>query len=83
MFLPWIEAEFEMSETANNMMRVATVYGDKSQTVWDLNATALYELAAPSTPESVRTAAPANPTAFRNRFNAHNFVEIEYLGSSI
>ena len=55
MFLPWIEKEFSMSgETANNFMRVATVYGGKSQSVWDLTATALYELAKPSTPTEVR-----------------------------
>jgi hypothetical protein len=55
MFLPWIEAEFEMSaDTANNMMRVSEVYGDKYRTVRDLQATALYELAKPSTPQPIR-----------------------------
>lgn len=57
MFLPWIEAEFEMSETtARNMMRVADRFAGKSATIADLAPTALYELAAPSTPESVRSA---------------------------
>lgn len=55
MFLPWIASEFEMKEqTARNFMNVAAVYGSKSPTVGDLNATALYELAAPSTPPEVR-----------------------------
>lgn len=50
-FLPWIEAEFAMSDqTARNFMNVAVQYGGKSQTVLDLNPTALYALAA-SEPE--------------------------------
>lgn len=57
MFLPWIEAEFEMSEnTARRFMDVARVYGSKSSTVADLTPSALYELAAPSTPQPVRDA---------------------------
>ena len=56
-FLKWVEAEFSMSDvTATRMMRVAEVYGGKSFTVKDLNATALCELAAPSTPPEVRAA---------------------------
>jgi Protein of unknown function (DUF3102) len=55
MFLPWIEAEFVMSEnTATRMMNVARVFGGKSASVEDLTPTALYELAAPSTPLEVR-----------------------------
>ncbi|WP_167315907.1 DUF3102 domain-containing protein [Brucella microti] len=55
MFLPWIEAEFRMTDrTALNFIRVAEHYNGKSETISDLNATALYELAAPSTPQSVR-----------------------------
>lgn len=55
MFLPWIEAEFAMSESAaNRMMRVASAYGSKSINVTDLTASALYELAAPSTPQPIR-----------------------------
>ncbi|WP_050742986.1 MULTISPECIES: hypothetical protein [unclassified Shinella] len=42
------------ADTANNFMRVATVYGDKYRTVRDLPPTALYELAAPKTPPEVR-----------------------------
>lgn len=54
-FLPWIEAEFGMSESAaSKFMAVGRVYGTKSVTVTDLPPTALYELAAPSTSEDVR-----------------------------
>jgi hypothetical protein len=54
MFLPWIEAEFVMSEnTALRMMNVARAFGGKSASVADLTPTALYELAAPSTPLEV------------------------------
>ena len=53
-FLPWIDAEFAMSEySARNFMHVAEVYG-KRGTVPDLPPTALYELAAPKTPIEVR-----------------------------
>jgi hypothetical protein len=53
-FLPWIEAEFGMSEwTARNFMRVAEEFGGKSGTVPDLPPTVLYQLAAPSTPEPI------------------------------
>ncbi|MCM0751608.1 hypothetical protein DEA98_10420 [Brucella pseudogrignonensis] len=54
MFLPWIEAEFGMSNvTASRMMNVAEIYG-KSFSLKDFTKEALYELAAPSTPQSVR-----------------------------
>lgn len=54
-FLPWIEAEFGMSDmTAKRFMQVAKVYGAKSNMVFDLQPTALYELAAPKTPLEVR-----------------------------
>lgn len=54
-FLPWIEAEFAMHQTtANKFMHVAEIYGEKVSQVLSLPATALYELAAPSTPQSVR-----------------------------
>ena len=53
-FLPWIEAEFGMSEwAARRFMNVHSVYG-KSGSVPDLPPTALYELAAPKTPIEVR-----------------------------
>ncbi len=54
-FLPWIATEFGMSaDTANRMMLVAATYAEKSRIVRDLGPTALYELAAPSTPPEVR-----------------------------
>lgn len=52
-FLPWLEAEFGMSEvTARKMMRVAEAF--KSKPSFDLPVSALYELAAPSTPPEVQ-----------------------------
>jgi len=55
MFLPWIDAEFGMTDrTALNFTRVADKYGTKSEIVSDLTASALYELAAPSTPPEIR-----------------------------
>lgn len=54
-FLPWIEAEFGMSdETARKWMLAASELGGKFQPGWNLPITALYALAAPSTPEPVR-----------------------------
>lgn len=56
-FLPWIEAEFGMSQdTAGRFMNVAGRLGDKFRSVRNMPATALYALAAPSTPEPVREA---------------------------
>ncbi|KNY18261.1 hypothetical protein AKG11_03780 [Shinella sp. SUS2] len=55
MFLPWIEAEFEMShKTATSLMNVADRFQGKVETVSGLTVTALYELAAPSTPQPIR-----------------------------
>lgn len=54
-FLPWIQAEFEMSEwTARNFMNVSDKFG-KTGIIPDLTPTALYALAAPATSEEVRT----------------------------
>jgi len=54
-FLPWIDAEFAMSEaTAKRMMSVARMFAGKSITLSDLNASALYEPAAQSTPPEVQ-----------------------------
>jgi hypothetical protein len=54
-FLPWIEAEFAMSErAAPRFMEVGREYADKSASVAGLNSAALYELAAPSTPPEVQ-----------------------------
>ena len=55
-FLNWLAAEFGMSNpTASRFMNVAERFGSKSFSVKDLDLTALYELAAPSTPEEVRS----------------------------
>ena len=54
-FLPWIDAEFGMTDrTALNFMRVYEQFGSKSEMISNLRPTALYALAAPSTPEPVR-----------------------------
>ena len=54
-FLPWIEAEFGMSQwAARNFMKFATTYGDNSGIIHDLSPTALYALAAPKTPIEVQ-----------------------------
>jgi hypothetical protein len=54
-FLPWIDGEFRMTDkSAQRFMSVAERYGDKSDSVSNLTATVMYELAAPSTPEEVR-----------------------------
>lgn len=46
-FLPWIVAEFGMSEaTAQRFMKVADAFQDKARTVRDLAPTALYALAS-------------------------------------
>lgn len=51
-FLPWIEAEFQMSDrTARNFIQVASRF--KSEIISDFNPTVLYQLAAPSTPDEV------------------------------
>ncbi len=53
-FLAWVEAEFRMSDqTAENFMHVAKRFADKIQTVWNLPARVVYELAAPGTPDEV------------------------------
>ncbi len=55
MFLPWIEAEFGMThKTATNFMNVASHYEGKVEMISTSAPTVLYELAAPSTPQSVR-----------------------------
>jgi hypothetical protein len=55
MFLPWIEAEFDMSQSAaDRFVQFARVYTGKLPTVGNLPPTALYELAAPSTPPEIQ-----------------------------
>jgi hypothetical protein len=57
-FADWLKVEFELSERmAQRMMNVAEVYGDKSDTVSVFSQSALYLLAAPSTPKAARQAA--------------------------
>lgn len=52
-FLPWIESEFEMSDqTAKNFMNVAERFPQIPNNL-EFKPTILYQLAAPSTPESV------------------------------
>lgn len=52
MFLPWLQSEFRLSEhTARNFMRVSERFEEKSITVMDFSVSALYLLAAPSTPQ--------------------------------
>ena len=52
-FMPWIQQHFERKQqTANNFISVASRFGSNSQLL-GISPTALYELAAPSTPEEV------------------------------
>ncbi len=54
-FSDWCAQEFDLSQrTAQNMMNVAARFGGKNETVSFLSDTALYLLAAPSTPETAR-----------------------------
>lgn len=51
-WLDWLSAEFEMhNNTARNFISVATRFADKSTIIVNLKPTALYALAAPSTPD--------------------------------
>jgi len=55
-FLPWIRSEFGMSEdTAQKFMRIARELGENTESSRYLSFEALAKLAAPSTPELVRT----------------------------
>jgi len=56
-FSDWCETEFQMSpRTVQNMMNVARAFDGKSETVSLLTDSALYLLAAPSTPAAAREA---------------------------
>jgi Protein of unknown function (DUF3102) len=58
-WLPWLEREFGWSDsTALRYMQAHQFATDKSVTVTDLSLKSLYLLAAPSTPEAARGAAP-------------------------
>lgn len=55
-FLPWIRAEFGYSEdTAQGLMRISREFKGNTEQVRHLTYKALLALAAPSTPEPVRT----------------------------
>ncbi|MDH2091084.1 DUF3102 domain-containing protein [Rhizobium pusense] len=55
-FKAWVSAELDVSyETVVNWMRVAKEFGDKNVNLTFLKPSTLYALAAPSTPEPVRT----------------------------
>jgi hypothetical protein len=59
-FGAWLDAEFSMAErTAQNYMRAATAFGTKTALISDLPPTAIYTLAAPSTPAPVKDAVVA------------------------
>jgi hypothetical protein len=63
-WLPWLDAEFGMGDsTARRLMRVANKFGGKSVSLTDFTKEALYELAAPSTPDEVVDAAVAKIAA--------------------
>jgi len=50
----WLSSEFQMSlSTALKFTQVAARFGDKSVNFTDLSASVLYELAAPSTPDTI------------------------------
>jgi hypothetical protein len=52
-FLPWIEKHFEMKRhTAQNFMNVAERFGSNGE-IFTISPSILYELASPSTPETV------------------------------
>lgn len=53
-FLPWLKSEFGMTDRhALNFMRVASRFSGKSEIISDFSITVLYELASPSTPDSI------------------------------
>jgi hypothetical protein len=55
-FLPWIDLEFGMSDqSAANFMNVARRFGDQIPKGLEFRPAVLYALAAPSTPEEIRT----------------------------
>lgn len=53
-FTPWLQTEFEMTDRhARNFMNVAARFSRKTEIISDLPVTVIYELAAPSTPDTV------------------------------
>lgn len=66
-FLRWIEAEFNMSDqSAHRFMHVARRLSDKIPHDVEFQATALYALAAPSTPDEVVAAISTESVLLRN-----------------
>ncbi len=63
-FEAWLRDEFEMSRrTAYNFMQVAQRFGSRRATVAQVGPKALYELAAPSTPDEIVAAVEAKVAA--------------------
>ncbi len=55
-WMDWLDAEFEMGDdTARHFINVASRFDDKSRIIRNLKPTALYALAAPSTPDDAIT----------------------------
>jgi hypothetical protein len=63
-FVAWLNAEFDLSErTAYNMMQAAENLGDRFAKFANIGPSALYALAAPSTPDDVRDDVAARAAA--------------------
>ena len=63
-FVAWLNAEFRLSErTAYNMMQAAENLGDRFAKFANIGPSALYALAAPSTPDDVRDDVAARAAA--------------------
>ncbi|GLR54331.1 hypothetical protein GCM10007923_55480 [Shinella yambaruensis] len=85
--MPWIEAEFGMSmSAATRFMKVADVYGGKSNIVLNLDPTALYALAAPKTPTEVREEIEkmieAGEVVLSHKYSRYYFLWILAAGAS-
>lgn len=53
-FVPWLQSEFEMTpRSAQRFMQVAGKFGSRNDKLSFLPASVLYELAAPSTPDTI------------------------------
>lgn len=53
-FVPWLQSEFEMTpRSAQRFMQVAEKFGSRNDNLSFLPASVLYELASPSTPETI------------------------------
>ena len=88
-FTDWVKEEFDLSgRTAQNLMNVAQRFLDKSETVSLLSTSALYLLAAPSTPDAAIDAvveyAQANgaPTKAETQRIIAEHKELRYLNDT-